>query len=357
MGLSKKKCRICQFSTGFHPGDAISQEMISLDHYFRAEGYRSELYAAHIDMSVRSISQKFSRYSPESDDILIYHHSIHSDVFDFVIQKNVKKILIYHNVTPAHFFEPYDLQFSYSLSQGKKELVDVRNEFTHSFADSDFNLQELLGMGYENVGILPICYDFKNLDLPHVVRQKFNGIKILFVGRISPNKRQDDLIRFAEIYRKYFRTDFKIQIVGYSSPASKRFMDELQSLVRFYELEDFIHFSGYVTQSELNGYYREADLFLSMSEHEGFCVPIMEAMHFQIPILAYEAGAVSETMGGGGILFREKNYPYIAELVEEVLQNQNLRNSIRRRQVARLAEYRSVNPEKIIGSYIQTIAN
>jgi glycosyltransferase involved in cell wall biosynthesis len=349
------KLRICQFSTGFHPGDAISQEMISLDSYFKKIGYESELYSEHIDSSVRNRGNRYLKYKPKKNDLILYHHSIHSDVLEFVLKQPSRKILIYHNVTPAHFFEPYDLHFSYSLSKGKDEIREIKDRFIHSFADSEFNKLELESMGYKDVSILPIFYDFNILDQPYVIRNKFNGIKILFVGRISPNKKQEDLIRFAEIYRKYYRKDFQIQIVGYSSPASKKYFEELERMVRFWELDDHIHFSGYVTQSELNGYYKEADVFLSMSEHEGFCVPLLEAMHSNIPILAYSAGAVPDTLDGSGILFTEKNYPYIAEIIEELIGNQNFRNSILLNQNKRLERYNTLFPEEIIGRYIQSI--
>lgn len=349
--------RICQFSTGFNPGDAISQEMIAFDSYFKSVGWDSEIYAEHIGAAVKKVAIKFKKYSPKLHDIIIYHHSIHSNVLDFLIQQPGKKILIYHNVTPAFFYEPYDLQFSYLLSEGKKELVDVRNKFTASLADSEFNKMELLDMGYKNVNVLPIVYDFSGLDEQMVIRHKFDGIKIIFVGRISPNKKQDDLIRFAEIYRKYFRQDFQIQLIGYASQASKKYQEELEQLVRLWELEEHIHFSGYVTQSELNGYYKNADIFLSMSEHEGFCVPLLEAMHSQIPIFAFNAGAVKDTLNGSGILFNTKNYPHLAETIEEVLSNPKFRNSIIKRQNQRLAEYSNSGFHEILGRTIQNIEN
>ena len=190
-------------------------------------------------------------------------------------------ILIYHNVTPAYFFESYDLPFAYSLKKGKEELLDLQPIFLKSFADSEFNKLELENIGYKNVEVLPIAYDFKALEINGVIRNNFDGPKILFVGRITPNKKQEDLIRFAEIFKKYFRKTFQVQIVGYSSPASKSYMDELSNLVRFWNLEDNVHFSGYVTHPELVGYYRNADIFLSMSEHEGFGVPLIEAMVFK----------------------------------------------------------------------------
>ncbi|MCC5815425.1 MAG: glycosyltransferase family 4 protein [Leptospira sp.] len=349
------KLRVCQFSTGFHPGDAISQEMIAFDKYFKRIGFNSEIFAEHIGSAVKKIAHKYNRYKPEKFDVIVYHHSIHSNVLDWVLKQPCKKILIYHNVTPSHFFEPYDLQFSYLLSQGKNELIPLRDKFAFCLADSEFNRQELLDMGYQKVSVLPILYDFTNLDSEYVVRNPFSGIKIVFIGRISPNKKQDDLIRFAEVYRKFFRSDFQIQLVGYASPASKNYLEELEKLTRFYDLEEHIHLSGYVTQKELNGYYREADIFLSMSEHEGFCVPLLEAMYFQIPVLAYDAGAVADTMDRAGILFKQKDFPLLCSTIEEILSNDEFRQSILMKQNQRLTEFNRSHQEEILVRAIQDI--
>ncbi|WCL49576.1 glycosyltransferase family 4 protein [Leptospira sp. GIMC2001] len=350
-----KKPRLCQFSTGFHPGDAISQEMLLFDREFRNNGWESLIFSEHIAPSVKKKANRFINYKPDVNDVLIYHHSIHSDVLEFVLELKSPKILVYHNVTPAHFFEPYDLQFSYSLKKGKEELLEIRKEFVKAYADSEFNCSELMAMGYENVQMLPISYDFNSLNKDFVVRNKYEHLKILFVGRITPNKKQDDLIRFAEVFRSYFRKDFQIEIVGYSSPASKYYMDELERMVRFWNLEDNIHFSGYVTHPELIGYYKEADVFLSMSEHEGFCVPLLEAMHFDIPILAYAAGAVPDTLNGSGILFSKKDYAGVGEMIEEITTNKKFRDSILQGQRNRIEEYKKIKSEDILVHFIENL--
>jgi glycosyltransferase involved in cell wall biosynthesis len=349
------KKRICQFSTGFHPGDAITQEMLAFDSIFRKMGWESEIFSEHIGSAVKNKAKRFINYKQEKNDIIIYHHSIHSVIGDFVSQQKCPIILIYHNVTPSYFYESYDLPFAYSLKKGKEELLDFRNIFLKSFADSEYNKKELEELGYNNVDILPIAYDFNSLEIEGVIRNSFEGLKILFVGRITPNKKQEDLIRFAEIFRKYFRTDFQLQIVGYSSPASKSYMDELSNLVRFWNLEENVHFSGYVTHPELVGYYRNSDIFLSMSEHEGFCVPLIEAMFFKLPILAFSAGAVPDTLDGSGILFKHKNFPLIGEMIEEIMSNISIKEKIIHKQNQRLEEFKLEKPEEAIVRFIEKI--
>ncbi len=353
MGLNT--IRICQFATGFHMGDAISNEMLAFHAYFCKSGLDSYIYAEHIGRPLKKIASKYTSYKPTKYDVIVYHHSIHSNILDFILNQPVRKILIYHNVTPAHFFEPYDLPFSYLLKRGKTDLISLQSRFDAIFADSEFNKHELVEMGYKKVIILPIVYDFQILDKPPLIRNNSQGIKITFVGRISPNKKQCDLIRFAEIYRKFFRKDFQVQMIGYASPASRLYLEELRQFVRFFKLEKNIYFSGYATQSELNGYYSCSDIFLSMSEHEGFCVPLLEAMHFKIPVLAYKAGAVEETMNKAGILFQTKDYPLIAEIIEEILSNPDFKEQILRRQNQRIEEYKYMLKEEILMKAIQDI--
>jgi glycosyltransferase involved in cell wall biosynthesis len=329
--------------------------MICFGKRFRDLGFESEIYSEHVSTSVRSEAQKFNRYKPSDKDLLIYHHSIHSEVLSFLLDQNAPKVLIYHNVTPAYFYEPYDLQFSYILKRGREELSEIKDQFVLSFAVSDFNAKELEHLGYQDVKVIPIAYDFESLNIPHVNRNKYEGKKILFVGRIAPNKKQDDLIRFAEIFKKYFRDDFQIQIVGYSSPSTKTYQEELFKLVQFWNLENHIHFSGYVTLPELVGYFKNSDLFFSMSEHEGFCVPILESMYFNLPIVAYSAGAIPETLGGSGILFKEKNFAKIGEMIEEILVNERLRSQIIKKQNQVIEKYRSIDLTESFIRAIRTI--
>lgn len=336
------KARICQFTTGFHPGDAISHEILTLNDYFQKLNYNTAIFTEYLSPAYKKLAFKYKLYEPKKNDIIVYHHSIHSNILEFLLNHKQPKVLIYHNVTPPKFYESYDLTFSFLLSQGKKELESVKSEFAIALADSEFNKKELESMGYNLVYKFPIVYNFQILQEEPVFREQFDGPKIIFVGRISPNKKQCDLIRFAEVYKKFFRKNFQIRIVGYPSPASKSYMEELEHLVRFFDLTNQIHFSGYVTQKELNGYYKSSDIFLSMSEHEGFCVPLLEAMYFQLPIVAYSAGAVPETLNGAGILIKEKNFPFIAELIEELLSNQDFKNKIIQKQNQRLESYKQI---------------
>ncbi|MEM7179417.1 MAG: glycosyltransferase family 4 protein [Spirochaetota bacterium] len=318
---------IHQFSAGFNLGDAISNEMIAIRQILKKLGYSGEIYSENIGVNATRISKKFHSYKPARNDLLIYHHSIHSSVLDYILKIPVPKILIYHNVTPHHFFESYDLKLTYYLKKGREELLQMRGQFSAYYADSDYNKRELLSIGYENVKILPIIYDFSKLN--QLEDRKVSAKKrILFVARIAPNKRQDDLIKFAKIFYDYYYQDFELNLVGYCSHELESYKVELQSLVEAFDLQDIVKFSDFVDDRTVNQFYQYADLFVTMSEHEGFCVPLLEAMYHRIPIIAHNAGAVKDTLAGSGILFYKKDYLALCEMAYKVLFDDEFRDAI-----------------------------
>ena len=322
--------------------------MVALQAHFRGLGIRGNIYSENIGTINTKISRKFKSYSENPSDLLIYHHSIHSGVLDFILTKKLPKILVYHNVTPYHFFEPYDLKLSHYLKKGREELSSIRESFEICFADSAYNRSELVRLGYQNVHVLPIVYDFSKLHAPSEPHANGTRKNILFVGRIAPNKKQDDLIRFAKIFRDISGKHFLLNLVGHCSKEMSCYQEELERMIDYYDLSEQVKFSSFLSDSELNEYYRNADLFLSMSEHEGFCVPIIECMHYGIPIVAYNAGAVKDTMDGSGILFNKKDFAMIAETVSKIFRDPVLRTKIVSGQQKSLQSFQSKDPTGII---------
>ncbi len=334
------KNRIVQFSAGFNTGDAISNEMLFLKKNFESQNFKSEIYSENIGDLAKKLAKKYKLYSYLKDDILIYHHSIHSSIFDFVKSLPVKKILIYHNVTPHEFFLPYDLKLSYFLKKGREELKELKNFFEYSFADSTYNLQELLDLGYPNAEKLPIHYDFSKLKI--LERKGSSRLKnIIFVGRIAPNKKHSDLIKIAKLLMDHYpEIEFKLYLVGYCSKELLNYKKELELMIQIFQLEDKVIFSDFIDDEKLFEFYSNADLFLCMSEHEGFCVPLLESIHYGIPIIAFSAGAVKDTLNGSGILLEEKDFMMIAELVKKVLLEDSFKNKIVNQQTLMLEEFK-----------------
>ncbi|MCZ8156619.1 MAG: glycosyltransferase family 4 protein [Leptospira sp.] len=343
-----RNIRILQFSAGFQLGDAISQEMLEIQKMLKENGIDSELFSENIHKSDRSYVSKFNKARIKKDDVFVYHHSIHSEVLPFILKYPNKKILIYHNVTPSNFFEPYDLKFSYLLQEGRNDLSIIKEFFDYFLAVSEFNRLELLNLGISNVALFPLHLSFsKWKSIQSSPKSVSNKVQFLFVGRIAPNKKQDDLIRFAKIWKSKTNIPFQFNLIGYSNPNQQAYLEELEFMIRTYNLEENVKFVSSVNDSILSKYYMESDFFISMSEHEGFCVPLMEAMFFKLPVIAYDAGAVSETLGGSGILFNSKNFEAIADRVIDLLQNPFERNRLIENQSIRLKNFlntKTLNP-------------
>ncbi|TGL60313.1 glycosyltransferase [Leptospira ognonensis] len=333
------KGRILQFSAGFQLGDAISQEMLELKKKLKSEGYTSELYSENINKPDRSYVTKFNKADIKNDDVIVYHHSIHSDVLPFILKFKNKKILIYHNVTPNHFFEPYDLKFTYLLTEGRNDLYQIKDQFDAYFAVSDFNKQELTELGYRNVKLMPLNLNFSKWESYNKSPITKKDLQFLFVGRIAPNKKQNDLIKFAKIWKEKTHKNFHLKLIGFSNPNQQSYLDELEFMIKSYDLENQVEIVSYVNEEILSKYYRESNYFISMSEHEGFCVPLMEAMYFQLPVIAYKAGAIAETLGGSGFLFSEKNYEVLVDLILKLESTPILKETQINHQTERLSHY------------------
>ena len=318
---------IHQFSAGFNPGDAISNEMLSIKKIIKQElGIDGNIYSENIGFSNNNLCKKFNTYKYKSSDILIYHHSIHSSVLKHIKDMPIPKIMIYHNVTPHHFFEPFDLKLTYYLKKGREELQYIQSNFDVYLADSEYNRSELIHFGYNNVKVLPILYDFSKLSKKEP--KKTSKKQIIFIGRIAPNKKQEDLIRFAKVFHEVYSKNFELHIIGHCSLELWLYKEELIHLVKDLNLEDTVYFSDFVNDQKINEYYQNADLFLSMSEHEGFCVPLLESMFHQVPIIAYNAGAVKDTLSGSGILFYKKDMLVLCELAYRAIHDSSFRKSI-----------------------------
>lgn len=329
--------RIVQFSAGFNEGDAISNLMLFLKEKINGKGINCDLYSQNIGHTSGKICKKFSSYSPSKKDIVIYHHSIHSKVFEFIknISEYKAKVLIYHNVTPYEYISNYDLNLTYYLKKGREELDEMKSCFDLNFAVSQYNRNELQNLGFRDVKILPIKLDLKNFQFFEKV--KSDNFRIIFVGRIAPNKKQCDLIKLAYFLKKN-RFPFILTLAGKVAPELISYKLELDNLVKYFQLENNIEFREYSDQSTLANLYSNSDLFVCMSEHEGFCVPLMEAMYYKIPILAYKAGAVPETLGSGGILFSEKKFDLLAEMIIKIKNDEKLRQKLVQSGVGRFQE-------------------
>ena len=338
---------IHQFVAGFSGGDAISNEALVMRDTFRSWGHASEIYSESKrilpQLRKEAVDITAAATTIDPDDVVLLHLSIGSVVNDVFNTLTCRKAILYHNVTPSHYFDLVNKATAYDLARGREQVKALAGAAPVVMADSLFNARELEGLGYKDVAVLPLVLDLDRLkESPNrrAVRRFDDGLKnILFVGRCAPNKRIDDLVQAFHMYHRYVEPASRLIHVG-SFAGVERYYYLVLAQARELGLEN-IYFAGSVPQDQLNAYYEMADLFLCMSEHEGFGIPIIESMVHDVPVLAFAAGAVPETLDGAGVLVHEKRYEHIAEMMGQLTTPTPLRQAVIAGQRERLARYRS----------------
>ncbi|MBI2440105.1 MAG: glycosyltransferase family 4 protein [Lentisphaerae bacterium] len=337
---------IHQLVAGFTPADAISNEALELRALFRRWGYVSEIFCEpnHTSPDLRAEARAATE-APGSigpADIALLHLSIGSRVNDIFEGLNCRKALRYHNITPAHFFRGLQEELVHELAWGREQTRSLAKTAAVNLAVSSFNAAELTALGYADVRVVPLVLDFRAIGArpdSRVLRGLRDGrINILFVGRCVPNKRIEDALLAFFYFQKFVESAARFIHVG-SFTGLERYQALLSAYAARLRLDPVV-FSGTVTQNELSAYYQGAHLFLCMSEHEGFCIPLIESMAHDLPILAYAAGAVPETLSGAGVLVREKKWEEIAEMMGQLVRPGPLREAVLAGERQRLERYR-----------------
>jgi len=309
-------------------GDAISNHALAIRDYLRNCGYKSDIFVRYVDQRVAHEVTVFQPKCISDRAGLIYHHSIGSELTEYAIAHPGSKCLIYHNITPAEFFLPYQPEFAKILEKGRVELKQLAQHFPVSVGDSAYNAAELAESGFYQPGVLPIIVNPQKWDMPAdpiLMRQLQDGkANLLFVGRLAPNKRQEHLLSAFAHYLT-MEQEARLILVGYgyiNEPYYRHLVNTIQRL----GLTRYVMLPGQVNDDQLLAFYRTAHLFWSMSEHEGFCVPLVEAMWFDVPILAYKSSAVPETLGEAGLMFTSKgDLVQVAALAKLLVRDKELR--------------------------------
>ncbi|MGH7821891.1 MAG: glycosyltransferase family 4 protein [Candidatus Binatia bacterium] len=313
-------------------GDAISQQAMTLRGLLRGLGRRSEIYAENVDVRLRGEARPYRRFREEQGDDchVVFHFSLGSAVTDFYRLLPNPRTLVYHNITPPEFFRGVNEQVARLCALGREELVSLRSTCRIALADSEFNRRELEALGFERTEVLPIVLDperYEQRSVRRLERAYRDGhVNFLHVGRLVPNKRIEDVLKTFWFYRRKINADSRLFLVGIDTDM-EIYSFALRSLVEELGLPGVV-FAGRVTERALVTYYRLAHVYLCMSEHEGFCAPLVEAMHFGVPVIAYAAGAVPDTLGGAGALVFEKRFAELAELASLVCEGAGLREAM-----------------------------
>lgn len=333
-----------QWVPAAHRGDAIGDSARRMRGFLRSMGHTSDLYAMTIDEDLREDVRPFADPEATRGDLTIFHYALPSAMTAAFASLPHGRILLYHNVTPASFFAPYEPALFRLAVLAREELASLAGRVDLAIGDSDFNRRELESLGFSPTGVLPLAVDLSRITsgarrpaLERVLDDDF--VNFLFVGRIAPNKKIEDHIRLAEHYKRYVDAYYRFIFVG-RCDAVPRYYATVRALMTEYRMlnERFI-FTGPVPDEELAVYYRHAAVYISLSEHEGFCAPLLEAMAADVPVLAFAAGAVPETLGGAGVLFSPKDLEHAAELAGALAFDDDLRAQVIAGQRRRLADF------------------
>ncbi len=325
-------------------GDAIGNEVLGIQRVLRQAGFASEIFVETADPRLEPLTRDFRDLLTFSrpENLLIHHFSIGSKASRVAYALPDRMMLVYHNITPPEYFAGVHRELAKLCFRGRRELQAYARRCELAAGDSEFNRQELEAFGFPDTAVLPVVPDFSHLDVPpnRLMAGQFDDgwRNILFVGRIIPHKRIEDLIRIFHAYRAECNPRSRLLIVG-SYGGFDKYLASLHGLVADLGVSD-VHIVGQVTNEELTAYYDVADLFLCASEHEGFCVPLIEAFYKEIPVVAYAATAVPSTMDGAGVLFDTKDPLRVATLIDAILSDEALVDRIVDGQLAALDRLR-----------------
>lgn len=322
--------RIIQVLDYYASGNAVANCAVTYYRYCKRLGIDCAIVARLIDKQDDMISEMSLLDDLLDEDIIMYHLCIGTPLNDEICNYECKKVLVYHNITPPEMLQAYDSNLAKACEMGLAQLANMKDAFDICLADSEFNKQDMISVGYcaENITVIPPFVskeDFSKTPDEKIVKRMSDGwTNILFVGRVSPHKKYEDVIKAFDYYKKNINPKSRLILAG---GVMESYYLRLVDYVRDLKLKDVI-FTKQIPFSHLLAYYATANIFLCMSEHEGYCIPLIEAMEFDIPVIAFDAGAVKGTMGNSGILIDDKNPVFVAKIIDKITKDSSFREGV-----------------------------
>lgn len=352
--------RVDQLLPAFHRGDAIGDAAFHMKRFFLSQGFQSQIFCLDRDPGLEGESSPFADFpAPGPEDITLLHYALPSPLSIALQGLSSKKAIIYHNITPPEFFRSYSREMMRISQLGREEVISLAPDIDLALADSEYNRQELVAAGYRKTAVFPLFVDFSKYKRPmnKFVYDLFRDdrLNILFVGRIVPNKKIDELIKVVFYYKKYISPLIRLIVVGKTTSLPGYYQALVQMADEFYLKPDEICFTGHIPDDEMYALYRAADVFLSLSEHEGFGLPFLESMMFDLPIIAYNCTAVPYTLGDAGILIDRKNVDFVAELVHIVSRDKMLKEKVLSAQSRQLESYKRRKMDDFLLKILKTL--
>jgi glycosyltransferase involved in cell wall biosynthesis len=333
-----------QWLPAAHRGDALGDAARRLRDLLHGMGHHAGLYALTVDDDLADEVLPFEDPGARRGDVTILHFALPSPMTEALATLRTHRVVLYHNVTPAAYFAGHDPTLFRLAVIARQQLATLAGRVDLALGVSEFNRQELESLGFSRTDVLPLAIDLSRITRP-VERPALarllddDFVNFLFVGRIAPNKKIEDHIRLAEHYKRYVDAYYRFIFVGRFDAVPRYYSTIRALLAQFRLLDDRFVFTGAVPDEDLAIYYRRAAVYISMSEHEGFCAPLVEAMAADVPVLAYSAAAVPETLGGAGVQFAPKDLEHVAELLGALAFDDDLRASVIAGQRRRLEDF------------------
>ena len=315
-----------QFVPTLEPGAVGAHTLLARD-VLRAAGHTSEVFAAEVDPQWAGRGARPLRDARERADVVVYQMAIGSVAADAVLARAEPIVVNHHNLTPMRYIAGWQPVAAHGVVWGRGQLRELAERARLGIAVSTYNELDLLEAGFARTTVVPYLFDLSTLDVePAASPARAGAVNWLFVGRLAPNKAQHDIVKAFAAYRRFHNADAHLHLVG--GGREDGYARTLQRFVHGLDLDDSVTLVGGVSDAALAAYYRAADVFVVCSEHEGFCVPLLEAMYHRVPIVAFAAGAVPETLGDAGLLLDVKDPCTVAAAVDRVVRDAALREQL-----------------------------
>lgn len=324
-------------------GDAISTEVVALQRALHGLGYQSEIFAINEHPRLKGASIPYTKLGAEGAGDLLLHYSLGSPLNKVYADWTYgKRVLVYHNITPARWYRSINQRVADDIERGISELPTLCAQSDALWSDSPFNASELQQLGFSS-SVLDLLVDPARWDTPrnegiYNAIKAGPGIQVLHVGRLAPNKRIEDIIKAFYFLVRFVDTNSRLRLVGIDTD-TELYSFSLRELARELGIDHAVEFVGGMADDEVRAMYEASDVYMCMSEHEGFCLPLIEAMHFGLPVIAFAAGAVPETLGDAGVLVKEKRHAELGMLMAKVAERSDFRATLIERGKGRVHDF------------------
>jgi glycosyltransferase involved in cell wall biosynthesis len=327
--------RIAILTRTITTADAVSNDVIGMYDVLKKHGHDVGLYSDAWTLSEPRIHHalRLGYFLQEPDDILIYHYSIGWALgLELLHELNCRTVIKYHNVTPPHFFDGIATDYVRMCEEGRQQLkLIARSDCDLYLADSPYNMKELIaeGAGAEKSFVVPPFHHIDRLnstkpDIDILDRYTDGHVNILMVGRVSPNKGHVALLEAFATYYYHYNSNCRLIIVGTEKEEFKAYSKLLREMAGLLCVKDAVIFTGEVDDEALKAYYLTASALMFASEHEGFCVPLVEAMAMKLPIMAYASTAIPGTVADAGLVWQERDPYLLAESLDMIVKDERV---------------------------------